>query len=96
MDDEIISALVQMRENEGELKIKDEELEQCIKQRREDSDALYNFINKKVHPEIRDKLILLVEAYFDDCVDYTYIKKKIYYKAGFSDGIKIILANLKD
>lgn len=75
----------------GTLNITSEELEKYIRKRKQDSEQLYNFINQKVHPKIRNKLLQLIEKYNNYYSDQNCCENKLYYKAGFSDGAKMLL-----
>lgn len=79
----------------GTLHITSDELKKHIKKRNKDSEYLFSFIDKKVHPKIRVKLKFLIEKYNEDNSDITCNKNKLYYKAGFSDGVKMLLTVLK-
>ena len=80
----------------GTLNITSDELEMLIKKRKKDSEELFNFIDKKVHPKIRGKLKTLIEKYNGDFSGMTCCENKLYYKTGFSDGIKMLLTVLKE
>lgn len=79
----------------GTLNITSTELKNYTQKRIKDSDELFNFIDKKVHPKIREKLKWLIERYNSDFSDITCSENKLYYKAGFSDGAKMLLTVLK-
>lgn len=91
MDNNIISLFLQYREANGLLNITSDELNKCIEKRNKDSKELFDFINLKVHPKIRHKLINLIENYNNDYSNYSYAENTLYYKTGFSDGVKTIL-----
>lgn len=80
----------------GRLDITSEELTIYTKKRNKDSEELFSFIDKKAHPQIREKLKFLIEKYNGDFSGITCSENKLYYKAGFSDGIKLLLAALKE
>lgn len=80
----------------GTLNITSDELKRYTKKRNKDSEELYSFIDKKVHPKIREKLKHLIEKNNDDYSNITCSENKLYYKAGFYDGAKMLLAVLKE
>ena len=79
----------------GKLNIQSAELDKCVYQRRKDSEKLFDFINTKVHPKIRKRLINLIETYYNDCSDYTTIENMLHYKLGFSTAIKAVISSFK-
>lgn len=79
----------------GGLQIKSNELNRCIKKRRKDNEELFNFIDKKVHPKIRDKLKWLIERDNNNYSDVTCAENKLYFKEGFSNGVKMFVGIIK-
>ena len=91
MDDDMILVYLNEQEKSGAFKIKNKEYEILFNSRKESSKELFDFINRKVHPRIRKKLIRLIERYNDDYVCMCSIENQIYYKTGFSDAMKLLL-----
>ena len=92
---DIIEEILEAREDEGKINIESEELQNKEILRRKKSEELHNFINKRVHPRSRNTLTNLIERYVDAYCAYSDCEVKLYYKAGFSDAINIILASLR-
>lgn len=67
----------------------------CMKARRKkESIDLYDFINKRVHPKSRKKLIKMIESYTDAMIETITKNNKTVYKAGFNDCMRLILSTL--
>ena len=92
---DIIEEILETREDEGKIDIESEELQNKEMLRRKKSEELHNFINKRVHPHSRNTLTNLIEQYVDAYCAYSDCEVKLYYKAGFSDAINIILTSLR-
>lgn len=92
---DIIEEILEAREDEGKLDIESEELKSKEMFRRKKSEELHNFINKRVHPRSRNTLTNLIERYVDAYCAYSDCEVKLYYKAGFSDAMNIILTSLR-
>ncbi len=72
----------------------DQELKEIDTKMSEADEILYKFINKKVHPKIRKKLIKLIGNSDNNLVEYCNRESQIHYNAGFTDGIALILSIL--
>ncbi len=92
---DIIEEFLEAREDEGKIDIESKELTDKENFRRKKNEELYSFIDKRIHPRSRNTLINLVERYIDAYCDYSQYETKLYYKAGFSDAIKVILTSLR-
>lgn len=79
----------------GILKLDSPELENGRYEKRKDNEKLYNFINNRVHPKIRKNLVQLIEKYSDGCSHCTTIENELYYRAGFSTAMRIVVSSLK-
>jgi hypothetical protein len=90
MEDDILSILFEKKEDENMFNFKNEELSKWTDIKRKYSNELFDFISQRVHPKSQKKLIKLIEAYIDANVEYFYCENKLYYKAGFTDGISIV------
>lgn len=66
-----------------------------MQEKRKDSEKLYGFINTEIHPNVRKKVIALVEKYVDACSRYHSSENEIYYEKGFSSAMQIVLTSFK-
>ena len=79
----------------GKLNLTSDELKKHLKKKTKDTESLFKFIDEKVHPKIRKELNFLIEKCNEDNSDITCSKNQLYYEAGFSEGVKMILGVLK-
>ena len=92
--EDVVGNLVNAREDSYTL---EKGYEICVKARRKkESETLYDFINKRVHPKSRKKLINMIESYTDAMLEITSTNNKIIYKTGFHDCMQLILAALSN
>ena len=89
--DDIIVEILEAREDDGKINVTDKKLTLKENIRRKKSSDLYKFIDRKVHPKIKGSLVDLIEKYIDAYCEQSGYECQLYYKAGFSDAIKIIL-----
>jgi hypothetical protein len=94
MEDDIISIIFEKKEDDDMFNFKNEELSKWTDAKRKYSDELFNFISQRVHPKSQKKLIRLMEQYIDAHAEYFYCENKMYYRAGFTDGISIVNKSL--
>lgn len=94
MEDDLILVLFDAGENEDRLKIESQELTRCMKKRQQQYEKIISIINKKVHPKLRKTLIDNIEKYNSNFIDETHCENTLYYKNGFSDGMKILIQGL--
>lgn len=79
----------------GSLNLNCPELEKKRHEKRKDNEKLFGFINTKVHPRCRKRLIELIEKYSDGCSQCTTVENRLYYKAGFSTAMRTVVTSLK-
>lgn len=82
------------KEEEDKFVMKDEKLLKYRKKVSECSEKLYNYINKRIHPECREELKRIIENRNNAMSDSYYREYQIYYKYGIIDGMNIILSTI--
>lgn len=88
---DIIDFLFNKKEDEGLFYLEDTQREKLSKETIAISDEIIDFINKKVHPKCRKKLLNLLSKYDDAETSQVSKEYELFYKNGVSDGIKLIL-----
>ena len=96
MEENLILVLLDAKENEDSLKIESPELTHYTKERERQFDKIINIINKKVHPKLRKMLINNIEEFNSKFIDEAHCENTLYYKNGFSDGVKILVSGLTE
>ncbi len=72
--------------------MKDRELDRLRKENSKISEKLYKFIDQRVHPKSRKKLIDIIEERNSRTSDYYIRENQLYYKNGFLQGMYVIIS----
>lgn len=88
-----IAILFEERLNSKEQKDKQDLIK--VTKRRNESKILHDFIEKRINPKYKDKLVTLIENYTDALIDSLVEKNETLYRSGFNACLDIIL-NSKD
>ena len=88
-----IAILFEERLNSKEQKDKQDLIK--VTKRRNENKILHDFIEKRINPKYKDKLVTLIENYTDALIDSLVEKNETLYRSGFNACLDIIL-NSKD
>lgn len=67
-------------------------LEKYRKENIEVSDKLYEFIEKRVHPNCKKELLKMLNKRNDTTSNYYYRENQLYYQNGFMQGMYVVIS----
>ena len=89
----LLYALYDKKEYDGLLNFDDKEITKIKHQISSVEKEINSFIEKRVHPRTKEKLMELLEKQKDLLYTYFYKENKLVYEDGVVDGIDIIVSN---
>ncbi len=89
MEDDIIEKLFEKKEDDDLFNFDSDEIKKWQRLQAKDSQELYEFISKRVHPKSQSKLQNLIEKYINSIIEELVCTEKLYYRSGFLDGLSL-------
>lgn len=86
-DKDFINAIFESKMNQNLFNFKDEELQKAKEKKLECNDKLFEALNTLLAIEERNIIKNLIQDYRDVRSEYLYLENRLYYKAGFKDGV---------
>lgn len=90
--DNFFDLVFEKMEDEDAFDFEDKELEKYRMKNSNVSSKLYNFINTRVHPKSRQKLLELIEENEFANSNYYFRENQLYYKNGFLQGMFVMIS----